>query len=62
MKNGTSRSSSVSTETRLRVGWPGFDSLQGNDDILFSPPPRPGRLLEPTQPLIQWVPGVLTPR
>jgi hypothetical protein len=39
----------------LRAGWPGFDSRQCNIS-LFSTASRPA--LGPTQPPIQWVPGV----
>jgi hypothetical protein len=43
---------------RLRDGWPGFNSQQGQK-ILFSTESRP--TLGPTQPLIQWVLGALYP-
>jgi hypothetical protein len=43
--------------TKLRAGRPGFDSRQGLGIFLFSTASRPA--VGPSQPLIQWVPGVL---
>jgi hypothetical protein len=53
-----SRDSSVAIETGC--GLDGRDSNLGRGKIfLFSTTPRPA--LRPTQPLIQWVPGALSP-
>jgi hypothetical protein len=43
----------------LLAGWPGFDSRHG-ETFLFFTGSRP--VLGPTQPPIQWVPGVTRPR
>jgi hypothetical protein len=43
----------------LRAGRSGFDSQQGQRIFLLAPASRPA--LGPTQPSIQWVPGVLSP-
>jgi hypothetical protein len=53
------RDSSVGIVTRLRAGRSGFDFRQGLGILLFSTAFRPA--LEPTQPPIQWVPGVNRP-
>jgi hypothetical protein len=52
--------SSVSIVTRLRAGRPGFDSRQGLGISLLVTVSR--QVLEPTQPPIQRVPGVLSPQ
>jgi hypothetical protein len=46
--------------TELRVGRSGFDSRQEMGIFLFPTASRPA--LGPTQPHIQWVPGVLSSR
>jgi hypothetical protein len=51
--------SDVIIATRLRAGRPVFDSRQGLRILLFATASRP--VLGPTQPPIQWVPGVLSP-
>jgi len=54
----SARGRSVSTEIRLRAGWPGFSSRQGQWWIfffLYITASRP--VLGPTQPPSQWVPG-----
>jgi hypothetical protein len=52
-----SRGSSVSTVTKLRAGWPGFDSWQGQIIFLFATASRPA--LGPIQPLVQLILGAL---
>jgi hypothetical protein len=54
-----SRGSSVNTVTNLRAGRPGFDSRHKRGPFLFATASRP--VLGPTQPLIQCVPGALSP-
>jgi hypothetical protein len=43
----------------FRAGRSGFDPRQGQRIFLLAPESRPA--LGPTQPPIQWVPGVLSP-
>ena len=52
-----SRDSSAGIATRYRLDGPRIESRRGRDF------PHPSRLaLEPTQPPIQWVPGLYFPR
>jgi hypothetical protein len=44
--------------TRTRAERPGFESRQGLEIFLFTTAFRPA--LRPTEPPIQWVPGVLS--
>jgi hypothetical protein len=53
-----SRDISVSTETRLRAGWPGCDSRQRQGIFFFATASRPA--LGPIQRPIQWLPGALS--
>jgi len=45
--------------TRLRAGWPEFESRQGKGYFLFATASR--LVLGPTKSLIQRVPGALSP-
>jgi len=51
--NKVGRDSAVGIATRYGLDGPGIESLQGRD---FAHPSRP--VLGPTQPPIQWVPGL----
>jgi hypothetical protein len=53
-----SRDFSVDIATRLRAGRSGFNSRRGLVIYLLATASRPA--LEPTQPLIQWVPGAFS--
>jgi hypothetical protein len=45
--------------TGWTIGWSRLDPRQGQRIFLLAPASRPA--LRPTQPPIQWVPGVLSP-
>jgi len=54
-----SRGSSVNIKTRLRAGRLGFNSRQGQwRNFFLVTASRPA--LGPTQPPVQWVPGILS--
>jgi hypothetical protein len=57
LKHG--RVSSVSIGTRLRAVRPGFDFREGEGIFLFVTSSR--QILEPTQPLVKWVPVLISP-
>ena len=53
LNSNVDRNSSVSTATRYGLDGPGIESQRGRD---FPHPSRPA--LGPTQPPMQWVPGL----